>query len=336
MNMQCINKYKRLVLGQTHLPPKCGHCHACRMNKAIEWNFRIHWEDKEHQISQFITLTYNNQNVPIRIGKKGPVLTLFPDDYQRFLHRVRKLAERKYKWKDKIRYFLVGEYGKKYKRPHYHIILWDSPLSEKDLNNCWDNKGLIHVGTVTGESISYVSGYTWKRQDEYVRKSGAHPEFMRMSKGRNKGEGIGINYLKSNAILHIDNETDNVQYKGYTIKLPRYFKDRLWSQYNTQLKHLCENGLVGKDFYTIEDLIQKSFIEDQIKSRIRAKNEKENYSKYIKQIEHIASNKLKRSVKFNELKLKDFIEAEKELISSKKQTMDTNKKKKSLISNKLD
>lgn len=334
--MQCINKFKRLVLGQTHLPPKCGHCHACRMNKAIEWNFRIHWEDKDHVIAQFLTLTYDSKNVPIKIVKDKPVLTLRPDDITKFLHRVRKTAKRKYDSKRKIRYFLVGEYGKKYKRPHYHIILWDSPLSETDLLNCWDNKGLIDVGNVTAASISYVSGYTWKRQDEYVRKSGVTPEFMRMSKGRNKGEGIGINYLKSNAILHIDNETDNVQYKGYTIKLPRYFKDRLWSQYNTKLKHLCLDGIVDKSFSTIEDLIQKSFVEDQIKSRIRTKNEKENYAKYIKQIEQIASNNLKRTVKFNELKLKDFIEAEKDLISSKKQTMDTNKKKKILTSNKLD
>ena len=43
----------------------CGQCMECRINKAREWSVRLVHEAKMHERSSFLTLTYNDDQLPV-------------------------------------------------------------------------------------------------------------------------------------------------------------------------------------------------------------------------------------------------------------------------------
>ena len=90
----------------------CGQCIACRINHAKEWATRIYGESRMHDENIFLTLTYDDEHLP----KDNSV---HKDEVQRFMKRLRKAV-----YPDKVRYFLCGEYGGQFGRPHYHVILF--------------------------------------------------------------------------------------------------------------------------------------------------------------------------------------------------------------------
>ena len=176
---------------------KCGKCYACRMNKAREWALRLHWEDKMHAFSQFVTMTYAEENCHWKISKFDgePRKNIHYKDGTQFINSIRQAMKRE-GHPDIIRYFMICEYGKKNTRhAHWHVMLWGCPYDVNRLRRIW-NKGNVHVGYIQPQSIAYVSGYTWKRQDEYVNKHGLNPEKPFMSKGKERGTGLGFNYVK--------------------------------------------------------------------------------------------------------------------------------------------
>lgn len=161
-----------------NIPFGCGQCLHCRINKAREWQCRILLESFSYLDNCFVTLTYNLENYPVDglISKR---------ELQLFLKRLRKKLDKK------IRYFGVGEYGKKSKRPHYHVILFNVGVDKKDvIEKAW-NKGFILVGDVNKNSARYMTGYVlkgWNRKD-FDLNGGIMREFMISSK--QKG-GIGF------------------------------------------------------------------------------------------------------------------------------------------------
>ena len=89
----------------------CGQCCACRLNKSRDWATRCVLEAKMHDENCFITLTYNDENLPKDYG-------LCKEDLTLFFKRLRKNTG------EKIRYYAAGEYGDLYGRPHYHACLF--------------------------------------------------------------------------------------------------------------------------------------------------------------------------------------------------------------------
>lgn len=123
-----------------------------------------------HPSASFVTLTYNEENVP----EDGSVS---PRHLQLFLKRLRFNADRKF------RYFGVGEYGDHTWRPHYHLAIFGLHSAESDLvRRSW---GLGHVllGELTYDSAAYVAGYVTKKMTakDDPRLLGRLPEFARMS-----------------------------------------------------------------------------------------------------------------------------------------------------------
>jgi len=98
----------------------CGQCIGCRLEKSRQWAIRCVHESKCHDDNIFVTLTYNNENLP----KDG---SLCLADLQKFMKRLRK------KYGAGIRYFACGEYGEKLKRPHYHVCIFglNFPMRDK-------------------------------------------------------------------------------------------------------------------------------------------------------------------------------------------------------------
>lgn len=129
-------------------------------------------ESYEHPFSCFITLTYNEDCIPLGEGVRKR-------DVQLFLKALRFNAASR-----KIRYYVCSEYGEENERPHYHGILFGvSPVELDLIERSW-NKGHVMVGTAEHKSMSYVSNYLVKQgtQEGALLRGSRIKEFSLMSK----------------------------------------------------------------------------------------------------------------------------------------------------------
>lgn len=142
-----------------------------------------------HEENCFVTLTYNDENLPENSSLQQGVVS-------EWIKRVRFHISPK-----RIRYFYVGEYGEASLRPHYHVSLFGvSRLSvfksgpvfktfDEIANRSWHNdkgasRGFVQVAEFNELTAQYVSGYVIKKlgdmQDD--RLVGRYPEFAVMSR----------------------------------------------------------------------------------------------------------------------------------------------------------
>lgn len=145
----------------------------------------------------FLTLTY----------AKDPV-SLEPLDHRRFMDALRKRV-----LPLQLRFYMVGEYGEKNDRPHFHYALFGYPSCKgKDrkgkyrccsacdvLEEVW-GKGLIKNLPLEIGSARYIARYVVKKMtrfDDPRLRSNQHPEFSRMS----LKPGIGHGALKQ--VAHV-------------------------------------------------------------------------------------------------------------------------------------
>lgn len=188
----------------------CGQCLPCRINKKRVWVHRLMLEAAQKKDNAFVTLTYSDENLP-----EG--LTLVPKDVQDWLKRLRFQVKPL-----RLRFFLVGEYGDRTSRPHYHVALFGYPpcgrgRTDHRRANCCEScdrirsswgLGGIDVGTLTPESAAYIAGYVTKKltnkDDPYVQQvlNGRHEEFARMS----RHPGIGGEFADDIASVLLQHE----------------------------------------------------------------------------------------------------------------------------------
>ena len=147
----------------------CGKCLSCQIDKSKEWATRGFHESQCHSENSFITLTYNDENLPEH-------RTLLKEDLKAFIkslrYRIRPL---------KIKYIAAGEYGspENSHRPHYHLCIFGYEPRDKEylftnkygdpvytsnlLSKCWKHKGYITVAPVTYRTVAYTARYTVKK-----------------------------------------------------------------------------------------------------------------------------------------------------------------------------
>lgn len=148
--MKCTNPY--IVYHsefQTSEYP-CGRCLACRQLRARDWSQRIKYELEDKKImGDFVTLTFDDL-------RSTPLERMYTNKshIQKFIKRVRRSHP--------LKFFAASEYGEKFRRPHYHLIILRNRESEIDYSKYW-TKGNIDVGSVTDASIAYVTGYLLKK-----------------------------------------------------------------------------------------------------------------------------------------------------------------------------
>lgn len=212
----------------------CGQCIGCRIDYSKQWAARMVHESRCHADNQFITLTYDDLNLPT--GS-----TLVKRHTQLFLKSYRKLISPR-----KIRYYLCGEYGETNLRPHYHVVLFGHRFDDQTifakadgyfvytsdtLTSLW-GRGHASIGEVNAETCAYTARYVTKKingdaaQNHYERLSldgeisRVIPEFSTQS----RRPGIGA--------THFDNyrsdlyPSDYIVLNGKKAAVPRYY-DRL-------------------------------------------------------------------------------------------------------------
>lgn len=197
----------------------CGKCLACLSTKRSDWAFRLEQEHKYSTSAYFITLTYDQKHYP----SDG---SLDKKHVQDFMKRLRK------KDVNKLRYYLVGEYGTISGRAHYHMLLFNVSSSEFVRQAWCDYKGnaigIVHIGNVTGASVAYVLKYLVQ---PIAGDDGRQKPFALMS----RGYGLGARYLSDDMVdWHRHNDANYSIRQGVKIRLNRFYKSKIW--YNEQDK----------------------------------------------------------------------------------------------------
>ena len=237
-SVRFVSRSKRGVVGDVTLP--CGQCIGCRLERSRQWATRCLHESSLYQDNSFITLTYDDENLP-RGG------TLVYDDFQRFMKRLR------FRFSNQtIRFYMGGEYGETTNRPHYHACLFGLRFPDlrllkvtrsgfrlytsQILESLWPY-GLCSIGDVSFQSAAYIARYCVQKVTGDLAE--AHyrvvledgeiidrvPEFNHMS----LKPGIGAGWLEKYQTDVFPR--DYVIVNGVKTKPPKYY-DRLFEKEN--------------------------------------------------------------------------------------------------------
>ena len=240
--MTKIGEFQPVKVGEVELPLKClhyfyvngfavpcGKCEFCRKQKAREWAFRLQ-EECFDKYAYNCLLTYCDEELPYYKGH--PCVSKV--HVQEFLKRLRYYIEKEFV--TKVKYFLCAEYGGKYHRPHYHMIL----ISEQSLKTkgsdpykkindilyiSWQH-GITDLEPLTdvGGSVNYLTNYMTTYHDGYNYDKHDKP-FLIMSRC-----GLGKSWIDRHPqqIKKMVNEMDYTTFSaGHKLPLPRYLRRKI-------------------------------------------------------------------------------------------------------------
>lgn len=218
----------------------------------MEWLVRLEFEAQSHEYSSFVTLTYNDDNLP----SDG---SLHKEDFQKFMKLFRFYSNKKYK------YYAVGEYGDQTKRPHFHAIIFglkpECDESRELVYESWKkcDEAIIKdpehhsVGTCTKDSMLYVCDYMQKKQyginaeNEYGDKL---PPFSLCS------QGLGFSAFCNENIQNIL-KTGYLMYNSMKLPIPRYFRNK----FDYKVPYIISDSDVYKKFCLEHELVSYDEVE---------------------------------------------------------------------------
>lgn len=225
-----------------NLQVSCGQCIGCRLERSRQWAVRCLHEASLYDDNSFITLTYDDVHV---------VPTLIYWHFQDFMKRLRECRARPFRQRQLtppvIRFFMSGEYGARFGRPHFHALLFNcdfpgrylirqgaNPLYRSaELEQLWPF-GFSSIGAVSFESAAYVARYcvpkvTGGRAAAHYALSPPYvdpetgqvftervPEFGHMS----LRPGVGADWLR---LYWSDVRDGKVFVNGRECNVPRYY-----------------------------------------------------------------------------------------------------------------
>lgn len=178
-------------------------------------------EAKIHERNCFITLTMS--------ADFGPVVLRY-EYFQSFMRRLRKDFA-----PESVRFYMCGEYGDQFERPHFHACLFGVDFDDKvywsksadgdplyrsaRLERLWTS-GFSTVGSLTFKSAAYVARYCVQKrtgQLAVAHYKGRQPEFNHMSLKPGIGADFFFRYM-TDIYPH-----DYVVINGHEAKPPRYY-----------------------------------------------------------------------------------------------------------------
>lgn len=250
----------------------CGQCIGCRLEKSRQWAMRCLNEKERYENNCFLTLTFNPEQMP----SDG---SLHVRDMQLFMKKLRRKFVRGKM--NPIRFFLCGEYGDNFGRPHYHIllfnhnfqdrVLWKKSNSGEDmfrskmLEDLWSigkgkNKkslGYSTVQDVTFESCAYVARYIMKKvtpaharsdptlDNHYSEKPHPHTGEIHSVKPEfitmSRNPGIGTEWFDN--FWTDDYPSDTHTSRGKQMRPPKFY-DKLFEKIDSHAASIIRNNRI--------------------------------------------------------------------------------------------
>lgn len=270
--MRCLTP---IYLRSTQLTVPCGKCAACRSRQANDWVVRLEEEFKASRSAYFVTLTYNDNNLPI---SENGYQTLSKKELQEFINLLRTYCP--------FRYYAIGEYGDKGERPHYHMLIfnffpvtnpktsgivyhkdWNTLDSTMIMSNvdieavifkAW-KKGKVDVQTLDGGAIRYCAYYV---VDLTVRSQ--HNDQQKQFALMSRRPPIGYQYYDKMRSYHRTrrhNEDKEDMYRKMSYQtdfgktaLPRIYKQKMFSKLEIQNFNLWWQKNQDKQFKKVTDI----------------------------------------------------------------------------------
>ena len=135
----------------------CGKCLECLKLRVNSWFVRLMAEYKSASSALFVTLTYDDEHLPF---SDNGLMCLDYKHTQLLWKDIRNNRRGTDLEGQKFKYFLVGEYGSKAHRPHYHAIVFN--VKPDEIIDTWKH-GHVDIGNVTEASTYYTLKYALKR-----------------------------------------------------------------------------------------------------------------------------------------------------------------------------
>lgn len=197
----------------------CGRCAFCIQDKIKLWSLRCGYETISPYGNSFLTLSYDDNHVHVASPFKNNFhnftgsefantfvhknlefqdfsrFTLCRSDVDRFLDNLRKKLD-KYKFDSHFsrstrdfKYFLCGEYGDRFGRPHqFHLALFGLDFQEMEAlyYSAWNNRGMIKSLPILNGCVRYICKYFSKQNNPDVKsifiENYLEPPFVTSSK----------------------------------------------------------------------------------------------------------------------------------------------------------
>lgn len=270
--MRCNYPQSRWIDGAKVYYP-CGHCNACMVNRRNEKAVRGYLESRSHTDNCFLTLTYNDDNIP-RNSKGIP--TLRRSEFDDFIKRLRSTYVR-----ENFRVLACGEYSPYPAfRPHYHCCLFGVSMQDivshtghyhrnsggiicEDFRGWFNSKGEVKGGVEVApfsfKTASYVAKYLVKRTDkpdyEFLniepqfiyqsRRPALGYEFARQHREQLLADGFirlnGHKFPIPRSIIErvLDKDSDDVACLKMRFNEKRQEKER---KFNKELQHIYKGS----------------------------------------------------------------------------------------------
>lgn len=256
----------------------CGRCPGCLSRRRAEFAFRCQKELVASKTAFFVTLTYDDEHNNHELSKI---------DIQLFMKKLRHISS--------FRYYLVGEYGGKTYRPHYHMLMFNfmpdfyqfdltlQDVKEK-IEAVWQ-KGFVKLGTVTAKSINYTLKYMLKPipYRYKLQELGYVLPFSLMS----RRPGIGADYVNV-AKEYVTEDSPFFRVPGGDkVTISRYYRNKLFHDatkeriaevYRKNASERIENQIRDAESknlnYYEQEFLERQTVVERFERKIREQKEK--------------------------------------------------------------
>lgn len=280
----------------TGLPQQvpCGQCIGCRLERSRQWAIRCVHEASLFEHNCFITLTYDDDHLP-------DDRSLEMKHFQDFMKRLRKrfqgfqpvtldefdedLGISVPVTRYPIRFYHCGEYGEKFRRPHYHAVLFNYDFLDKvfwkdvngsklflsaSLQDLWPH-GFSTIGNVTFESAAYCARYimkkklgkgSWMSYADIDFETGEvlserKKEYTTMSRRSGIGKGWFDKYLEDVY------PNDNVVVNGRKMRPPRYYDSLYEIKYSSDFRLIKQQRLLNAALFSENNTPERLLVREQ-------------------------------------------------------------------------
>lgn len=189
----------------------CGRCIGCRLDMSRSWADRMtyHSIHRKDEAAYFLTVTYDDDYIEDLRSEKSGLFSLCFDHIDKFIKDLRNMFR-----SVSIDFYLSGEYGGQFLRPHFHIIAYGCDIPDLNFWKLNDNGdpiytsskieslwkyGFATISKFDWHTAAYTAGYVQKKlygkDAAFYDAAGVEPERMRCS----RRPGIAFDYYCNHA-----------------------------------------------------------------------------------------------------------------------------------------